>query len=62
MKWGLSVHPDIFLELDYSFFLNFGNVLEIHMTLSETELDFFFKKDMTQKLKNWGKNRVFRIY
>ena len=35
-----SVCPGVFLELYHKFFLNFGMVLENHMKLCMTELDF----------------------
>ena len=35
-----SIRPDVFLNLDYYFFLNFGTVLETHMKLCVTEPDF----------------------
>ena len=66
MKQGLSVlsvlplfSPGVFLEFCHQFFLNFGMVLEIHVTLCMTEPDFPEKKFLPQKLGKWTKNRVF---
>ena len=46
----------IFLELYHQFFLNFGMVLETHMKLCMTELDFSGVKNLPLKLGKWTKN------
>ena len=57
-----SICPGILLDLYHYLFLNFGMVLETHMKLCVTELDFPGKFFLPQKWGKWAKNRVFWIY
>ena len=51
--------PDVFLELDHYFFLDFGMVLETYMKFCVTGLNFLKWFYLSQKLWKQPKNRVF---
>ena len=55
--WSSVLLPRHFLGIATLFF-NFGMVLETHMKLCETEMDFLGKK-ICQNLEKWAKNSVF---
>ena len=56
-----SICPGIFLELYHQFFLNFGMVLESHMKLCMTELDFPEKIFWTKNQKNGPETGFFEF-